>query len=131
MANYKIVIPTTDGTVTGGYSAGGTLTDFVVDRGVKRSPKFKLLKQSFGDGYEQRLRDGINSKREDYSVSFKNRTPEEIYAIADFLDAIVPENFDFFIDNETTSVYCEEYDITHDQTNSYSLTTTFKRVYEL
>ena len=27
----------------------------------------------FGDGYEQRLKDGINSLREEYAVSFVNR----------------------------------------------------------
>ena len=131
MANYKIVIPTSDGTVSGGYQAGGTDTDFVVDRGVKRMPKFKLLKQSFGDGYEQRLLDGINSKREEYSVSFKNRSPEEIYGISDYLDAIVPENFDFYINNEVTQVYCEGYEVSHENTEAYTLTATLKRVYEL
>ena len=130
MANYKIVIPTSDGTVTGGYQAGGTDTDFVFDRGVSRKPKFKLLKQSFGDGYEQRIVDGINSKKEDYSVAFNNRTPAEINGIADYLDAIVPENFTVYIDEDVTEAYCEEYEIKHNHTGSYSLTATFKRVYE-
>jgi phage-related protein len=130
MAEYKIVIPTTNGTTTGGFSAGGTNTNFVVDRGVSRTPKFRVLKQKFGDGYEQRLLDGINAKTEEYSVSFQNREPTEVYSIADFLDATVPANFDFYIDNEIVKVYCDEYQLTHDSTIGHSLTATFKRVYE-
>lgn len=130
MAEYKIVIPTTNGTTTGGYSAGGTNTNFVVDRGVSRKPKFRVLKQKFGDGYEQRLLDGINAKTEEYSVSFQNREPAEVYGIADFLDATVPANFDFYIDEEVVKVYCDEYELSHESTVGHSLTATFKRVYE-
>lgn len=130
MAAYKIIIPTSDGTTTGDYQAGGTDTDFVVDRGVSRKPKFRVLKQQFGDGYEQRILDGINAKTEDFSVSFANRSPSEVYTIADYLDAQVPANFNFYIDDETVKVYCEEYSLVHESTVGHSLTATFKRVYE-
>lgn len=130
MAEYKIVIPTSDGTTTGGYAALGTNTNFVVDRGVTRTPKYRLLKQSFGDGYEQRLLDGINAKTEEYSVSFNNRSPEEVYTIADFLDATVPANFSFYINDETVKVMCESYVLSHGSTVGHSLNATFKRVYE-
>jgi phage-related protein len=127
MAEYKIVIPV-DG--SGNYDSGGTDTDFIVDRGVSRSPKFRILSAKFGDGYEQRLRDGINSKEEDISLSFNNRTPTEIYAIADYLDATIPTSFTFYVDDDSFKVTCEDYQITHTETNAYSLSTKFKRVYE-
>lgn len=130
MAEYKIVIPTTDGTTTGGYSSGGTNTNFVVDRGVSRKPTFRILKAQFGDGYEQRVLDGINAKQEEYSVSFANRSPEEVYTIADFLDATIPGNFNFYINNETVKVTTESYDLSHDNTVGHSLSVTFRRVYE-
>jgi phage-related protein len=131
MAEYKIVIPTTDGTTTGGYSAAGTNTNFVVDRGVSRKPQFRILRQQFGDGYEQRLRDGINTKEEMYDVSFNNRQPEEIYTIADFFDAVIPESFDFYIDNDIVRVFTDTYSIVHGSTIGHSLTVALKRVYEV
>lgn len=130
MAEYKIVIPTTDGTTSGGYSPAGTNTNFIVDRGVSRRPTFRILRAQFGDGYEQRVLDGINAKTEEYTVAFKNRPPEEIYTIADFLDAIIPGNFDFYIDNEIVKVTADTYDIVHESTIGNSLNITLKRVYE-
>ena len=127
MAEYKIVIPV-DG--SGDYSSGGTNTDFIFDRGISRKPKFRILSAKFGDGYEQRLRDGINAKEEEVSVSFNNRTPTEIYAIADYLDATIPTSFTLYVDEDSFKVTCTEYQITHTETNAYSLSTTFKRVYE-
>ena len=130
MAEYKIVIPTTDGTTTGGYSSTGTNTNFVVDRGVSRKPTFRILKAQFGDGYEQRVLDGINAKQEEYGVSFANRSPEEVYTIADFLDATIPGNFNFYINNEIVKVTAEGYELSHENTVGHSLTVTLRRVYE-
>lgn len=130
MANYKLVIPTADGTRTGGYSASGTNTDFTVDRGVTRTPKFRVLAQTFGDGYEQRILDGINAKTEEYTASFANRDPDEIYAIADFLDNTIPTSFNFYINTETVKVTAEDYSITHNSNIAATLNLKLKRVYE-
>lgn len=46
------------------------------------SPRAKVIK--FGDGYEQRIKDGINNDLRSYSVSFVGLT-EEINLIEDFL----------------------------------------------
>lgn len=130
MKEYKLVIPTLNADGTGGYAAGGTNNNFVVDRGVSRKPTFRILRQQFGDGYEQRLLDGINTKNEQYSVSFNNRSPEEVYTIADFLDATIPGNFDFYIDEEVVKVTANTYDLVHSSTVGHSLTVQLKRVYE-
>ena len=52
--------------------------DIVPDKSMARSTTPKVLLASFGDGYEQRLANGINSLAENYSLSFKTRTKEEI-----------------------------------------------------
>lgn len=50
---------------------------------VTISPKVKVIK--FGDGYEQRTRDGINSILLDIDLSFDNRSSTEATAILHFL----------------------------------------------
>jgi phage-related protein len=130
MAEYKLVIPTADGTTTGGYTSGGTNTNFIVDRGVSRKPTFRILKASFGDGYEQRVLDGINAKNEEYTVSFANREPEEVYTIADFLDATIPGNFNFYINDEIVKVTTDSYDLSHESTVGHSISMSLRRVYE-
>lgn len=101
------------------------------------SPKVKLA--SFGDGYEQRLRDGINSLSESYSLSFETRTKEEIDDIIQFFDlkgGVVP--FLFTIPDSTSNsggektvkVVCPDYSQTYSYDEYYSCSATFRRVYE-
>ena len=53
------------------------------DKSLSKStaPKVKVIQ--FGDGYQQRLADGINSNAEEYSVTFNNHTKAD----ADDIDA--------------------------------------------
>lgn len=46
---------------------------------------FKVRSASFGDGYQQRLRDGINSKRAKWPVTIIGALAE-VQPILDFLD---------------------------------------------
>lgn len=48
--------------------------------------KFRILKASFGDGYEQRAGDGLNTRAQSWSLTF-NGTEAEVQPIQDFLDA--------------------------------------------
>ena len=56
----------------------------VPDRGLSRTSKPKVRSAKFGDGYEQRLADGLNSLEEDFSVTFTNRSKAE----ADDINAV-------------------------------------------
>jgi phage-related protein len=49
---------------------------------VSRSPRVNVIR--FGDGYEQRTSDGINTNPREYNVSF-NKDNAEISAIDNFL----------------------------------------------
>lgn len=132
MAEYKIVIPTTDGTREGGYDNLGTDTNFMVDRGVSRANTFRVLKAEFGDGYSQRVGDGINLKNETYSVAFSNRPRDEVDTIIQFLDAKAGAiSFTFYIDNDTVSVTCDSYNVVYSREDAHSLTAQFTRVYEV
>ena len=44
------------------------------DKGLARSSKPIIHLAKFGDGYEQRLANGINNLVESYSIAFNNRT---------------------------------------------------------
>ena len=116
---------------------------FLAD-GVQRIPDKSMMRQttprvrtvSFGDGYEQRIQDGINSSEETYNTSFVNRTKAEIDAISDYFDTlkgVTAFNFTFpdTGDTETTiKVVVSDYQKTYLYDDFYSLTATLKRVYE-
>lgn len=122
-----------------GFDYGGA-SNAVPDKTLSRKSKPKVLKAVFGDGYEQRVSDGINSLGETYSVRFKNREKAFIDDVSDFLDdqkGVSKFTFTLPDDNNTTrtgehdvKVVCEDYTTTFDYDDYYTLTAVFKRVYE-
>lgn len=108
------------------------------DKGLTRTLKHKVRTQSFGDGYEYRIVDGINSLQEKFNVVFRTRTKEEITEISDYLSStknvlafnlVVPSTTTAGAE-ETVKVICEDFDISYDYTDFYSLQARLKRVYE-
>lgn len=108
------------------------------DKGLSRKLQHKILKQSFGDGYEQRVLDGINSLKETFNVSFKNRTREEITQIAEYLEStknviafplVVPSATIAGVE-ESIKVVCEDFSIMYTYDDFYSLQANLRRVYE-
>ena len=136
MANYKIVIPTnTAGDLSSGYDSAAadppTVTaNAVLDRGAGRTTARRVLSAKFGDGYEQRVLDGINNIEETYDISFRNRAKNEINTIADFLDDQPPAPFQFYIGEDTVYVICDSYSISYGHDSVYSLSAQFRRVYQ-
>lgn len=108
------------------------------DRGLARQTKHRVLKQSFGDGYEQRVLDGINTQVEQFNISFANRTKEEVNDIAGFLNGtknVTAFNLNVPLQNglegeETIKVVCDMFSTTYQYDDYYSLTATLRRVYE-
>ena len=110
------------------------------DKSMTKTSAPKVLSVSFGDGYEQRIADGINSLRETYSLSFKTRPKADIDDIVVFLDT--KKNVSKFLftmpdTNNTTrtgekdlKVVSTGYSLTYDYDNFYSLTLSLKRVFE-
>jgi phage-related protein len=110
------------------------------DKSMTKTSAPRVLQISFGDGYEQRIADGINSINETYSLSFKTRLKEDIDDIVSFLDA--QKNVAKFLytmpdSNNTTrtgekdvKVVATNYSITYDYEDFYSLTLSLKRVFE-
>jgi phage-related protein len=106
-----------------------------VDRGFSRKAQHRVLTANFGDGYEQRVRDGINTKNENFTVALNNRPAAEINKVAKFLDNYSGKNFILTVTeyggvDETINVVCDAYNITYKYEDVLTLTTTFRRVYE-
>jgi len=62
------------------------LFTWVPDRGTSTKSKPRVLRAKFGDGYEQRAPDGLNSNNKSWSLVFVNRPEAEGTAITAFLD---------------------------------------------
>ena len=118
-----------------------TSTRRIPDKTMSRKTSPKRYVASFGDGYSQRIAQGINPLDEVYSVAFKTRPKAEIDDIVDFFDSKQGvTNFSFTIPDtngsgnggtETTvKVICEDYSISYDYDDYYSCSAQLKRVYE-
>jgi phage-related protein len=116
-----------------------TGTYAIPDRQLKKATKRKTLVATFGDGYEQRLSDGINSVRNNFSLSFNNRTIDEIDEIANFLETrLALTSFDYTFkdtnavgEERTIKVLCDSYDVTYINDEYAALTTSFREVFDL
>ena len=107
------------------------------DKGLSRQSTPRVLKVQFGDGYEQRIAEGLNSSQENYQISYSNRPKAEIDDIAAFMDEKKGvTSFNYVIPDtnnggETTiKVVCDQYNLVYVSDSSYTFTATFRRVYE-
>ena len=119
------------------------------DRGMSRTNTPVIFQAKFGDGYQQRIANGINNLDQEFGVTFNTRTKEEIDDIVGFFESTngvtafaftVPDNasteettgiLDNSGDNEKTiKVVCDRISQTYAYDNHYSLTATFRRVFE-
>jgi phage-related protein len=92
-----------------------------------RVSKFKA-----GDGYEQRIRFGLNTNPKEWNLRFDNRTDTERDDIAAFLDARAGvESFDWTPPRGGAGKYiCEEWQITLSNCNNNQIQATFRQVFE-
>ena len=108
------------------------------DKSMVRTSKPKVHIATFGDGYEQRLADGINNLEESYQVAFVNRTKAEIDDIVAFFEnkgAVTAFTYTVPDTNESGNevaikVVCDTWNKTYDFGDYYSANATFRRVYE-
>ena len=67
-----------------GFSNGSTT--FVPDKGFSRKNTPVVFRAEFGDGYEQRVANGINNLKQEFSLNFATRTKAEIDDIVDWFE---------------------------------------------
>ena len=127
-----------------------TSTNRKPDKGYTRQTTPRVLTSQFGDGYSQRLIDGINPLAETINVSFKTRDKGEIDHIISFFESkggvtafTFTVNQQYYTSPGVTSetdvtssdelalkVICSSWNKTHDFGDYWSATATFTRVYE-
>ncbi len=121
---------------------GSNITGFSAavqpDKGFSRSNNPNVHVISFGDGYEQRLADGINNLEQELNVSFSTRPKAEIDDLVAFFESlggVTKFRFDIEDSNagsstETIKCVCSDWQQTWAYANFYTLTAKFRRVYE-
>ena len=116
-------------------------TRAIPDKGFSRDDTPVMFNAKFGDGYEQRVLNGINPLQSEFTVSFTTRAKIEIDdIIALFTSKAGVTAFNWTIpdtngtensNTETTiKVVCDKWSQTYDYDNFYSASATFRRVYE-
>ncbi len=124
------------------FGMGGPV---MFDKGAAETPKPRVLKAQFGDGYEMRVRDGINNAPRTWSLVFNNRTREDIdnlnrffivLASVDTCRLTVPDTTAVAgtgstVDvEEAVTVVIEQFTRTMSNTLYHSLTCTAREVFE-
>ena len=110
----------------------------VPDKSLSIPYKPKVLKIQFGDGYEQRIAEGINNIAQEIAVTFTNRPKAEIDDIVAFFvnkAGVTAFNFTYPDTNgsgsETTiKVVCDDWSQTYAYDDFYNCSAKFRRVYE-
>jgi phage-related protein len=94
--------------------------------------KPRVLAQKFGDGYEQRTGDGINTNPAIWSLQFNGRSQTEADGIDNFLAARAGlESFTWTAPNGVTGRYlCREWSRTIVAATIYNLAAQFEEVFE-
>jgi len=92
----------------------------------------RTRKVQFGDGYQQRLRFGLNTDPKEWSLTFSNRTDAERDNIIAFLQARAGvESFDWTPPQGTAGKFiCEKWDLGLSNCNNNQIRATFTQVFE-
>lgn len=78
---------------------------------MQRKPRIKIAK--FGDGYEQRMLDGINYINTEYGVSFDMRPRSVILSMDSYLAGRLGHAFPFYdpVKRTIVNVFCDEWTV--------------------
>ena len=106
---------------------------YIPSRDFSSSTNSRVRTAKFGDGYSQRVADGINIRDQKWSLTFKNRSLEDSEAIISFFedkDSIESFTWTPTGDNSTVQVLATNWKETYTSPISRTISVTFSRVYE-
>lgn len=105
---------------------------WVPDHNVTKSKDTRVNEVKFGDGYSQRVPEGINSTFETWDVAFTLRTKTEIDSIDSFLNGQKGAySFDWTTPNGVSRKFvCKKWAASYTHDGDCSLTATFEQVFE-
>ena len=99
-----------------------------------RNSKARIRIAQFGDGYSQRIREGINTQDDTWELSFVNRSISDAASIISFLES--KHGSDYFLwtppgDTTQFKVICDSWNTVYASPISRTISCTFKRVFDL
>jgi phage-related protein len=106
--------------------------DFTPSFEATESSKPRVRRFQAGDGYEQRVRFGLNTDPKEWTLTFSERSDTERDQITAFLDARGGfEAFDWTTPRGVAGKFvCEEWQVTLRACNFNTITATFRQVFE-
>lgn len=110
------------------YDTFPTLDRADVDVGAQLQFNFNTITANFGDGYEQRSANGINSVRETIDVTLSFLTDSDMLLVSNFIKShgsAKPFYFTFYI-NDTKLYTCESFSQTVVEKNRNTLSMQFR-----
>ena len=128
-----------NGTAVNGANITGFSAPVIYDKGIQMSTAPRVLKAQFGDGYEMRVKDGINNTPRTWNLSFNTRPKAEIDDLYTFMNQLaqvstakltVPDT-NASGNEEEVIVILEGYSKTVNYDEYYSLSCTAKEVFEV
>jgi len=125
-------------TQSGGSNITGFSAAVMPDKGFQKKDKARIYQTKFGDGYEQRLANGINVLKQEFQLNFQTRPKAEIDDLVTFfvsLGGVDVCKFTYADSNaggSETAIKATaiEWTQTFDHGDFYSLSVTLNRVYE-
>ena len=105
---------------------------YTPDNGVSYDLKPNVRQIKFGDGYEQRAANGINTMAKNWNLKFSLRSDAEMSAIVAFLEAQAgATSFTWTDINGSTNKYvCRSWNVAKDRYNLNTITCQFNQVFE-
>ena len=105
---------------------------YTADYGATKRVTPRVRVSSFGDGYEQRQANGINTMPKSWPLTFSLRTDTEADAIDNFLGTqAAVSSFDWTDPYGVAGKYvCRSWQRTKDRFNLNTITCTFEQVFE-
>lgn len=103
------------------------------DNGCAYEVKPNVRVAKYGDGYEQRQANGINTMPKTWNLRFSVRNDSEADAVTSFLEARnAVEAFDWVDPHGSAGKYvCRQWNRVKDRFNLNTVTAVFEQVYEL
>ena len=103
-------------------------------RSSNKQTETRVLEANFGDGYSQRAADGINNVIDVWSLEWVALDSTNYQEIETFLrDRGGWDSFDFTPPGESTSkkFVCKQWNTSHHGNNLYSISATFRQVFDV
>jgi phage-related protein len=104
----------------------------IPDQGAAMRPKLAVNEAVFGDGYSQRVADGINNVKQIWDLAFTLRPRTQIDAIDTFLSSHKGvSSFDWETPKgDMLRFICKTYSTSYNHDHNCSATATFEQVFE-